>query len=127
MRDTAIALLESSMIPSVDVLTANTLNFNRLRKVSEAAEQRLGYVPQKVVVCESPDYAGSYMIEFTGNLERLMKDQVLDLNEAVTAVAEANNISTVDCTVVFDEAALNKINLNGIIAADNIEFSLARI
>lgn len=127
MKNTAISLLESTMIPSVDIMTKNAMEYNRLEKLSEAANQRLGFIAEKVIVVENPDNTGSYMIEFSGNLERLMQDQVLDLTEAVNAVAEANNISVLDCVVVFDEAAMNKLDLASVIANTDAEYGLARI
>lgn len=127
MKNTAISLLESTMIPSVDIMTKNAMEYNRLEKLSEAANQRLGFIAEKVIVVENPDNTGSYMIEFSGNLERLMQDQVLDLTEAVNAVAEANNISVLDCVVVFDETAMNKLDLASVIANTDAEYGLARI
>lgn len=127
MKNTAIALLESTMIPSVDLMTKNAMEFNRLEKLSEAANQRLGFIAEKVVVVENPDNHGNYMIEFSGNLERLMQDQVLDLTEAVTAVAEANNISVLDCIVVFDESVMNKVDLSSMLKDESIEYNFARI
>ena len=127
MKNTAIALLESTMVPSVDLMTKNAMEFNRLEQLSEAANQRLGFIAEKVTVVENPDNLGNYMIEFSGNLERLMQDQVLDLTEAVNAVAEANNISVLDCTVVFDESAMDKVDLSSIISNTDAEYSIARI
>lgn len=124
--NTALALLESTMIPSVDLSMKNSMDYNRLAQISEAANQRLGFIAEKVIVVENPDERGTYMMEFSGNLERLMKDQVIDLNEAVNAVAEANNISVCDCVVVFDESAKNKIDIGEVISS-NADFSIARL
>lgn len=125
MVNTAISLLESSMLPTVDLLSQNTMDMSRLSTLSEAATQRLGYTPNKVVVNVNPD-DNSYMIEFSSNLERLMNDQVLDINEAVTAVAEANDISEYDCVVVFDESALSKICIGEIIKNEDRHYGLAQ-
>lgn len=127
MTTTAISLLESSMIPNVDLLTKNTMVFNRLNVLSENSVQRLGYIPQKVIVCESPDLESTYLIEFSDNLERLMNDQIMDISEAVNSVAEANNINAVDCIVVFRESDLSKINLYEIIQNESLDFSVARL
>lgn len=119
MKDTLKSLLESATIPSLDVQTRNTLAYNGLSKFTEAG--CLEYTPQKVIINKS---RSGYVVEFTGNLERLMRDQDMEIDEAMETVASLNDIPIEECTVLFDEAAINIIDINKVQIL-NPEFRLA--
>lgn len=125
MKDSALALMESTLIPSVDLQTENTVYFNNITTLSESAFQRLGYTPQKVIVVQNPDDTSTYMVEFSGNLERLMNDQDIDINEAMEMVAEDNNLIVSDMILVLDESAKFKLNISEIIKSKP-EYSIVR-
>ena len=125
MKDSALALMESTLIPSVDLKTENTVYFNNITTLSESAFQRLGYTPQKVIVVQNPDDTSTYMVEFSGNLERLMNDQDIDINEAMEMVAEDNNLIVSDMILVLDESAKFKLNISEIIKSKP-EYSIVR-
>ena len=125
MKDSALALMESTLIPSVDLQTENTVYFNNITTLSESAFQRLGYTPQKVIVVQNPDDTSTYMVEFSGNLERLMNDQDIDINEAMEMVAEDNNLVISDMILVLDESAKFKLNISEIIKSKP-EYSIVR-
>lgn len=125
MKDSALALMESTLIPSVDLQTENTVYFNNITTLSESAFQRLGYTPQKVIVVQNPDDTSTYMVEFSGNLERLINDQDIDINEAMEMVAEDNNLIVSDMILVLDESAKFKLNISEIIKSKP-EYSIVR-
>ena len=102
MRDTVKSLLESSVAPHMDIATKNRVAFSELRPVSEEASQLMKFTPQKVIIDKV--MRDTYMIEYTGNIERLMKDQDMTISEAVECVANMNNIAVENCIVVFDES-----------------------
>lgn len=118
MTNTALALMESTLIPSVDLVTENTMYYNNIATLSESAFQRLGYTPEKVVAVQNPEDTSTYMVEFSGNLERLMSDQSVDINEAMEMVAETNGLDVSDFILVLDESAKSKLNILELIKSD---------
>lgn len=123
MVNTAIALLESTMVANIDLLTENTMRLNQLEQLQEQECNILKFTPEKVIVCAN-GITESYIIEFSNNLERLMNDDNIDIQEALDLVAEANDISARDCTIIVDESALGKLNFKEII--ENTDIKLCR-
>lgn len=110
MKDTAKALLESTMYPEMDGSTKNLFAFSQLDSISESQRMLTGYTPDKVIVLVD-ESTGDYMIEFSNNLERLMHDQNLDMEAAVEAVCAADDISRhATVNILVDESSLGKID-----------------
>lgn len=123
MKDTVKTLLESSVRPEIDFLSANTAALHILRPVTEAERMSTGFTPQKVIVQKTPE--GNYIVEYAENLERLMLDQDMGIAEAMQVVADVNNLALDECTVVFDESCIERIDISKVIKLDT-EFDLAR-
>ena len=111
MKDTVQSLLESAVIPAADVFTKNRLAYHKLNKLNELAEA-LAYTADKVIVNKA---RSGYLVEFSGNIERLMRDQELEITEAMDLVAAKNGINVEDCTLVLDEAAINVLNISKVL------------
>lgn len=123
MKDTVKALLESVAMPQIDFLSKNTASLHILRSVTEAERMTTTFTPSKVMVCKNPD--GGYIVEYANNLERLMLDRDLGISEAMQVVADVNDIPVSECTVIFDESCVDKIDIEAVIKLDP-DFDLAR-
>ena len=122
MKDTVRSLLEFAAKPEIDFVSKNTAAYNILRPVTESEMMTTQYVPQKVMVLRDGD---KYVVEYANNLERLMLDQDMGIVEAMEVVAAANNICVDECTVVFDESCIEKIDIEAVIRLDP-DFDLAK-
>lgn len=122
MKDTVRSLLESAVEPEFDFISKNTAAYNILRPVTESEMMTTQYVPQKVMVLRDGD---KYVVEYANNLERLMLDQEMGIVEAMEVVVAVNNICVDECTVVFDESCINKIDIEAVIKLDP-DFDLAK-
>ena len=122
MKDTVISLLEFAAKPEFDFVSKNTAAYNILRPVTESEMMTTQYVPQKVMVLRDGD---KYVVEYANNLERLMLDQDMGIVEAMEVVAAINNICVDECTVVFDESCIEKIDIEAVIRLDP-DFDLAK-
>lgn len=114
MKKTLQSLIESSITPTMNLYTKNLMLYESIPTITESAESILGYTPAKVVVLRDPDNFDKYLIEFTGNLERLVKDQNIELIDAVAEVAHVNKIDVEDCTIIIDHEACKVLNLDAI-------------
>ncbi|MDD3122036.1 MAG: hypothetical protein PHC62_00805 [Candidatus Izemoplasmatales bacterium] len=112
MMDTARLMLESEFTDET-VLNAygeNNTVYGDLMTLSEDHMELMGVTPEKVTV--NATKGNNYLVEYTGNLERMMKDQgVESLEEAVEMVAEANEIEKERIFIVVDESCIKKINM----------------
>ena len=124
MKDTINSLLESNIL-TTDFETQNILEYaNNITQINESAVNMFKYSPEKVIV--NIDENNKYFVEFAGNLERYMRDEDVNIDEAMTEVAECNNIAIEECTVVFDESCVDKIDF-GELTKSNHAFKLARM
>lgn len=122
MKDTVRSLLEFAAKPEFDFVSKNTAAYNILRPVTESEMMTTQYVPQKVMVLRDGD---KYVVEYANNLERLMLDQDMGIVEAMEVVTAVNNICVDECTVVFDESCIEKIDIEAVIRLDP-DFDLAK-
>lgn len=111
MKDTVQSLLESAVTPAADIFTKNRLAYRKLNKLNESAEV-LAYTADKVIVNKA---RSGYLVEFSGNIERLMRDQEMEITEAMELVAAKNGINVEECTLVLDEAAINVLNIDKVL------------
>lgn len=116
MQDTVKSLLESSVAPDVDFYTHNTTALNMLDTITEAELMNTRYTAQKVMVLKSPD--SGYLVEYANNLDRFMVDNDMGIAEAMQVVADINEIPIEECTVVFDDSCIDKINIEAVIKLD---------
>lgn len=107
MKDTVQTLMESAVIPAADIITKNRLAYRKLNALTESAEV-LAFTADKVIVNKGKS---GYLVEFSGNIERLMRDQEMELNEAMDLVAAKNGIDVEECTLVLDEACISVLNI----------------
>lgn len=79
MMDSAKLIYESDCMNEMMLNSygENTMAFQELSTLGEEHRQLLGITPEKVVVNVSK--GNNYLVEYTGNLERLMEDQNLSL------------------------------------------------
>ena len=111
MLDTAMMLMESTLSDDTKLISfgENTCEYNEIKKLNEENVQLLGVTPEKVIV--NVTKGNNYLVEYTGNLEFLMRDQHVTLDEAINMVAEANDIDSQLMYVVLDESCIEKINI----------------
>ena len=111
MLDTAMVLMESVSCDETKLtsLGENTCEYNSIKLLNEQNVQLLGVTPEKVIV--NVTKGNNYLVEYTGNLEFLMRDQHVTLDEALDMIAEANNINRQLMYVVLDESCISKINI----------------
>lgn len=116
MLDTVKSLLESSVEPEVDFFTQNRAALNMLESVAESERMSTRFTPQKVMVLKSPE--GGYLVEYANNLERFMLDNDMGIKEAMFVVSEVNEIPVDECTVIFDESCVERIDIGAVIKLD---------
>ena len=116
MLDTVKSLLESSVEPKVDFFTQNRAALNMLESVAESERMSTRFTPQKVMVLKSPE--GGYLVEYANNLERFMLDNDMGIKEAMLVVSEVNEIPVDECTVIFDESCVERIDIGAVIKLD---------
>lgn len=116
MLDTVKSLLESSVEPEVDFFTQNRAALNTLESVAESERMSTRFTPQKVMVLKSPE--GGYLVEYANNLERFMLDNDMGIKEAMLVVSEVNEIPVDECTVIFDESCVERIDIGAVIKLD---------
>lgn len=86
----------------------NTNAFHNIGVLNETHSQLIGTTPEKVVV--NVTQGNNYLVEYTGNLEKLIEDQKVSFEEAITMVAEVNDIDSAHMYIVVDESCIRKIN-----------------
>lgn len=116
MLDTVKSLLESSVEPEVDFFTQNRAALNMLESVAESERMSTRFTPQKVMVLKSPE--GGYLVEYANNLERFMLDNDMGIKEAMLVVSEVNEIPVDECTVIFNESCVERIDIGAVIKLD---------
>ena len=116
MLNTVKSLLESSVEPEVDFFTQNRAALNMLESVAESERMSTRFTPQKVMVLKSPE--GGYLVEYANNLERFMLDNDMGIKEAMLVVSEVNEIPVDECTVIFDESCVDRIDIGAVIKLD---------
>lgn len=107
MKDTVQTLMESAVTPTADIITKNRLAYRKLNSLTESTEV-LAFTADKVIVNKGKS---GYLVEFSGNIERLMRDQEMELNEAMELVAAKNGIDVEECTLVLDEACISVLDI----------------
>ena len=110
MMDSAKLIYESDCVDEI-VLNSygeNTIAFQELNLLGEEHQELLGITPEKVVVNQTK--GNNFLVEYTGNLERLIQDQNVSLDEALDMIAEVNDIPKERIYIVADESCIKKIN-----------------
>ena len=87
----------------------NANAFHNIGVLNETHSQLIGTTPEKVVVNQTE--GNNYLVEYTGNLEKLIRDQHVTFEEAINMVAEANDIDALYMYIVVDESCISKLNL----------------
>ena len=124
MLDTVKSLLESSVEPEVDFYTQNRAALNMLDTIAESERMSTRFTPQKVMVLKS--HEGRYLVEYANNLERYMLDNDIGIKEAMSVVADINEIPVEECAVVFDESCVDRIDIGAVIKLDP-DFDITRM
>ena len=125
MQDTVKALIESSVEPNIDFYTKNRSSLNMLDSITESEKMSMGFTAQKVLVQKSPE-DNRYLVEYANNLEKFMLEQDIGIKEAMSVIADINEIPVDECAVVFDESCVNKINIGAVITLDP-DFDIVRM
>lgn len=111
MYDTVKMLIESSVMPEVDFIAENAQNFNVIREATAEERINVNFHAGKIPVTH---YGDKYVVEFSHNVERLMEDKNISLEAAMDEVARVNGILVEECILIFDESAIEKIDLSGL-------------
>lgn len=109
MKDKIIGVCESALGFSPSVLTENHKAYNEVDPLFDDQKRMFKYTAEKVTV-DTQDGI-DFFIEYSNNLERLMKDQDLSVNEAVEQVCEANDILVGSVTIIVDESCIDKVDI----------------
>lgn len=111
MQDTAKLLYESvgDTEFKLNSYGDNQSAYIGLKQLNETCQQLMGTTPEKVVV--NTTKGGNYLVEFTGNLEKMIKDQRVSLDESIDMVAECNGIDRSRIYIVLDESCVERINI----------------
>ena len=125
MQDTVKALIESSVEPNIDFYTKNRSSLNMLDSITESEKMSMGFTAQKVLVQKSPE-DNRYLVEYANNLEKFMLEQDIGIKEAMSIIADINEIPVDECAVVFDESCVNKIDIGAVIILDP-DFDIVRM
>lgn len=125
MQDTVKALIESSVEPNIDFYTKNRSSLNMLDSITESEKMSMGFTAQKVLVQKSPE-DNRYLVEYANNLEKFMLEQDIGIKEAMSVIADINEIPVDECAVVFDESCVNKIDIGAVIVLDP-DFDIVRM
>lgn len=125
MQDTVKALIESSVEPNIDFYTKNRSSLNMLDSITESEKMSMGFTAQKVLVQKSPE-DNRYLVEYANNLEKFMLEQDIGIKEAMSVIADINEIPVDECAVVFDESCVNKIDIGAVITLDP-DFDIVRM
>lgn len=125
MQDTVKALIESSVEPNIDFYTKNRSSLNMLDSITESEKMSMGFTAQKVLVQKSPE-DNRYLVEYANNLEKFMLEQDIGIKEAMSIIADINEIPVDECAVVFDESCVNKIDIGAVITLDP-DFDIVRM
>ena len=125
MQDTVKALIESSVEPNIDFYTKNRSSLNMLDSITESEKMSMGFTAQKVLVQKSPE-DNRYLVEYANNLEKFMLEQDIGIKEAMSIIADINEIPIDECAVVFDESCVNKIDIGAVITLDP-DFDIVRM
>ena len=125
MQDTVKALIESSVEPNIDFYTKNRSSLNMLDSITESEKMSMGFTAQKVLVQKSPE-DNRYLVEYANNLEKFMLEQDIGIKEAMSVIADINEIPVDECAVVFDESCINKIDIGAVITLDP-DFDIVRM
>lgn len=112
MQDTAKLLYESvgDTEFKLNSYGNNQSAYIGLKQLNETCQQLMGTTPEKVVV--NTTKGGNYLVEFTGNLEKMIKDQRVSLDESIDMVAECNGIDRSRMYIVLDESCVERINIS---------------
>ena len=111
MQDTAKLLYESvgDTEFKLNSYGDNQSAYIGLKQLNETCQQLMGTTPEKVIV--NTTKGGNYLVEFTGNLEKMIKDQRVSLDESIDMVAECNGIDRSRMYIVLDESCVERINI----------------
>ena len=112
MQDTAKLLFESvgDTEFKLNSYGENASDYFDLKQINETCHQLIGTTPEKVVVNSTK--GGNYLVEFSGNLEKMIRDQRVSLDESIDMVAECNGIDRSRIYIVLDESCIEKINIS---------------
>lgn len=111
MQDTAKLLYESvgDTEFKLNSYGENESAFVGLKQLNETCQQLMGITPEKVVV--NTTKGGNYLVEFAGNLDKMIRDQRVSLDESIDMIAECNGIDRSRIHIVLDESSIERINI----------------
>lgn len=120
MYDKIVGLCESKFGFNPSVLVENAKDLVSIEVLTEAEKKLLGYTVEKVNInCDGTDY----FIEYSGNLEKYMKDQSIGLEEAIEKIVEKHELLKESIIIVIDESCTGKMD----IAALKENFNVKRV
>lgn len=108
MNDKLVGVCESQFGFSPTVLVENAAALEEIDQVTESERKLLGYTVEKVTINSD---GTDYFVEYTGNLEKYMKDQALGLHEAVENICEEHELLKDSIVIVVDESCVDKIDM----------------
>lgn len=120
MTSTVNTLLENTMHFNTNTVLENGTVFRQaIEPITEDVKQLLGYTLEKVNIVKDRKTDKCY-VEYSNNLERYMKDQVVTLNEAIQNISERYAIFESDIVIVVDESCVDKIDMKALIEQYNV-------
>ena len=120
MTSTVNTLLENTMHFNTSTVLENGTVFRQaIEPITEDVKQLLGYTLEKVNIVKDRKTDKCY-VEYSNNLERYMKDQVVTLNEAIQNISERYAIFESDIVIVVDESCVDKIDMKALVEQYNV-------
>ena len=112
MKSTVTTIMEAGSNFNNNKELKNMKVFESLDFITEQQNDYLGYTAKKVVLAGQKD--GNVLCEYSNNLERFMKDQAIDINEAIDQLEDQYDLCPGSIAIVVDESCINKIDLDAL-------------
>ena len=112
MKSTVTTIMEAGSNFNNNKELKNMKVFESLDSITEQQNDYLGYTAKKVVLAGQKD--GNVLCEYSNNLERFMKDQAIDINEAIDQLEDQYDLCPGSIAIVVDESCINKIDLDAL-------------
>ena len=113
-------LLESDTIFGfgAQLVSENVQAFKELEEASDVQKKFLGMSVDKVAINGTE---GDYLIEYSNNIERYIKDQQLfTVEEAMENICDYYDIKKEECTIVVGEEDIDKIDIGALRESYNV-------
>lgn len=107
--NTLVALNESEVGFAPSIILHNNAELRDIEHLTESESNLLRFDANKVTVNCTPD--GNYLVEYSDNLERYIKDYHLTLEDAIEELARKYDLLEESIVIVIDESCVDKLDI----------------